>query len=114
METNLATKDDDIVQISKTQWEATPATTIGKTTKVVKATERRGWRAVLIRQETFDQLKELMKQQDKSKRALDLAGIADGMIGHMLSDPELADAGVAEGRNRKRAEILAAAEEWAD
>src|SRR5450631_617479 len=50
MENNLANKDDDIVQISKSQWEETPATTIGKTTKVVKAPERRGWKAVLIRQ----------------------------------------------------------------
>lgn len=114
METKLANKDDDIVQVSKTEWEATQATTIGKTTKVVKATERRGWKAVLIRQSTFEELKDLMKGQDKSKRALDLAGVADGMIGHMLSDPELAEAGIAEGRNRKRAEILAAAEEWAD
>lgn len=114
MEAKIAKQDDDIVEVSKIEWEATHATTIGKTTKVVKAPERRGWKAVLIRQSTFEELKELMKGQVKGKRALDLAGIADGLIGHMLSEPELAEAGVAEGRNRKRAEILAAAAEWAD
>ncbi len=114
MENKLANKDDDVVQVSKSEWEATQATTIGKTTKVVKAAERRGWKAVLIRQSTFEELKELMKAQDKGKRSLDLAGIADGLIGHMLSTSELAEAGIVEGRNRKRAEILAAAAEWAD
>ena len=33
---NNDTKSDDVVQISKSEWEASPATTIGKTTKVVK------------------------------------------------------------------------------
>ena len=108
------TSDDDLVQISKTQWEATAATTLGKTTKVVKSPERRGWKAVLIRQDTFDSLKNAMKDQDKSKRTLDLAGIADGMLGHVLSDPTTIEAGIAEGRARKRAEILAAADEWAE
>ena len=106
--------DSEFVQISKTQWEATAATTIGKTTKVVKSPERRGWKAVLIRQDTFDALKNAMKDQDKSKRTLDLAGIADGMLGHVLSDPTTIEAGIAEGRARKRAEILAAADEWAE
>ncbi len=106
--------DGDVVQISKTQWEATAATTIGKTTKVVKSPERRGWKAVLIRQDTFDALKNAMRDQDKSKRTLDLSGIADGMLGHMLSDPDRTAAGIAEGRFRKRAEIQAAADEWAE
>ncbi len=111
---NNDTKSDDVVQISKSEWEASSATTIGKTTKVVKPQERRGWKAVLIRQETFDALKSAMKHQDKSKRTLDLAGIADGMLGHMLSNPDMTEAGIAEGRARKRAEILAAADEWAE
>ena len=112
--TDTNPSDDDLVQISKTEWEASSATTIGKTTKVVKPQERRGWKAVLIRQDTFDALKNAMKNQDKSKRTLDLAGIADGMLGHLLSDPDMTEAGIAEGRARKRAEILAAAEEWAE
>lgn len=111
--TNTASQDD-LVQISKTEWESTPATTIGKTTKVAKMPERRGWKSVLIRQDTFDRLKEVMKAQDKGRRTLDLAGIADGMVGHMLSDPVLSEAGIAEGRARKREEILAAANDWAD
>ncbi len=106
--------DSEFVQISKSQWEATAATTIGKTTKVVKSPERRGWKAVLIRQDTFDALKNAMRDQDKSKRTLDLSGIADGMLGHMLSDPDRTAAGIAEGRFRKRAEIQAAADEWAE
>lgn len=114
MDTNIDTNADDIVQISKSQWENTPVTTIGRTTKVVKTQDRSGWKAVLIRQATFDQLKEQMKAQDRSKKTLDLAGLADGFIGHMLSDPLLAEAGTVEGRNRKRAEILAAANEWAE
>ena len=63
---------------------------------------------------TFDALKSVMKDQDKSKRTLDLAGIADGMLGHMLSDPDRTATGIAEGRFRKRAEIQAAADEWAE
>ena len=111
---NNGTKSDDVVQISKSEWEASPATTIGKTTKVVKSPERRGWKAVLVRQDTFDALKTVLKNQDKSKRTLDLAGIADGMLGHMLSKPDMTEAGIAEGRARKRTEILAAADEWAE
>ena len=56
----------------------------------------------------------MLKNQDKSKRTLDLAGIADGMLGHMLSKPDMTEAGIAEGRARKRTEILAAADEWAE
>lgn len=112
--TNDTAPHDDLVEISRTEWESTPATTIGKTTKVVKPPERKGWRSVLVRQETFDQLKTLMKAQDKTRKTLDLAGIADGLVGHMLSDPVLAEVGIAEGRNRKRQEILAAANDWAD
>ena len=111
---NNDTKPDDVVQISRSEWEASPATTIGKTTKVVKSPERRGWKAVLVRQDTFDALKTVFKNQDKSKRILDLAGITDGMLGHMLSNPLTIEAGVAEGRARKRAEILASADEWAE
>ena len=111
---NNDTKPDDVVQISRSEWEASPATTIGKTTKVVKSPERRGWKAVLVRQDTFDALKTVFKNQDKSKRILDLAGITDGMLGNMLSKPDMTEAGIAEGRARKRTEILAAADEWAE
>jgi hypothetical protein len=115
MHTHTDPRDqDDLVQNAKSQWDAAPATTNGRTTKAVKSSERRGWKAILIRQTTFDELKELMRAQDRSKKTLDLAGLADGLIGHMLSDPLLAEAGTAEGRNRKRDEILAAANEWAD
>lgn len=114
MHSTNTTPQDDLIQISRMEWESTPATTIGKTTKVAKMTERRGWKSVLIRQNTFDRLKEAMKAQDKSKKTLDLAGIADGMIGRMLSDPALSEAGIAEGRARKREEILAAAKDWAN
>jgi hypothetical protein len=89
-----------------------PAPT-GKAMKIARPGERRGWRAVLIRQQTFEQLKELMKSQS-GKRTLDLAGITDGIVAHGLSDPDRARAAIAEGRNRKREEFLAAANEWAD
>jgi hypothetical protein len=115
MRTSTSTEDqDDRVQNFTPQGDATPAATNGRMTKAYRPSERRGWRAILIRQSTFDQLKDLMRAQDRSKKTLDLAGLADGFIGHMLSDPLLAEAGTAEGRNRKRDEILAAANEWAD
>lgn len=106
--------DADVVHISKTEWETTPTTTIGTTTKVVKPPERRGWRSILIRQETFDRLKDLMKKQDRSKKTLDLSGVADGVIAYVLLDPDRANAGVAEGRKRKRDEIIEAANQWAE
>lgn len=112
--TESTTPSDDLVQISKTTWENTTATTIGRTTKVVKTRERHGWKAIVIRQNTFDQLKELMKGQDRSKKRLDLASLADGLLANLLKNRDMVEAGIAEGRARKRAEILAAANAWAD
>jgi hypothetical protein len=90
------------------------AATNGNTTKCARRRERPGWKAVLVRDGTFNKLKLLSKNQDNNKKQLDLAEIADGLIGHMLSNLELAKIGITEGRKRKREEFLAAAEDWAE